>query len=128
MKKRSVASRITYIITVIILCILLYYVYGYYQENNFNNFMRSEAKPYTSEFKRDKEVKYNDKSSYKIKSNEYNDAMFYEKIQIEKGMPYKVTCMVKTEDVTPETEQSNIGAQISIEGRIRKISCNSRNI
>ena len=42
--------------------------------------------------------------------------MFYETIKVEKNQPYKVTCMLKTENVVPEEEQSSIGAQISIEG------------
>ena len=116
MNNKSGGSKIIYAITVIILCVILWFVYRYYQENNLNDFVRSEGKLYTSEFKRDNKVKYSKQSSYRIKSEEYNDAMFYETIKVEKNQPYKVTCMVKTENVVPEEEQSSIGAQISIEG------------
>ena len=116
MNNKSGGSKIIYAITVIILCVILWFVYRYYQENNFNDFVRSEEKLYTSEFKRDNKVKYSKQSSYRIKSEEYNDAMFYETIKVEKNQPYKVTCMLKTENVVPEEEQSSIGAQISIEG------------
>jgi len=116
MNNKSGGSKIIYAITVIILCVILWFVYRYYQENNFNDFVRSEGKLYTSEFKRDNKVKYSKQSSYRIKSEEYNDAMFYETIKVEKNQPYKVTCMVKTKNVVPEEEQSSIGAQISIEG------------
>ena len=116
MNNKSGGSKIIYAITVIILCVILWFVYRYYQENNFNDFVRSEGKLYTSEFKRDNKVKYSKQSSYRIKSEEYNDAMFYETIKVEKNQPYKVTCMLKTENVVPEEEQSSIGAQISIEG------------
>ncbi len=115
-EKKSLLGRITYIITVIILCALVYFAYQYYQINNFNNFVKSEENLYTSKFKRDNSVKYSDKKSYSIESNEYNDVMFYEKVKVEKNQPYKVTCMVKTENVEAKNENSGVGAQISIEG------------
>ena len=115
-KEKTLLGKITYWITVIILLVLLYYAYQYYQTNNFNNFVRSEANLYTSEFKRDDKVKYNNKKSYSIESKEFNDAMFYETVKVEKNQPYKVTCMVKTEDVEAEEGISGVGAHISIEG------------
>lgn len=114
--KKNILGKITYVIMLIFLLIILYFSYKYYQSNNFNNFICSEKNLYTSEFKRDNNVKYSENSSYKISSNEYNDAMFYKEIQVEKNQPYKITCMVKTENVIPQEEQSGIGAQISIEG------------
>ena len=114
-KEKSLLGKIIYIITVIILCVLVYYAYQYYQSNNFNDFVKSEANLYTSNFKRDNEIKYNDKKSYSIESTEYNDAMFYEKVSVEKNQPYKVTCMVKTENVISKDGVSGVGAQISIE-------------
>ena len=115
-KEKSLIGRIAYIITVIILLVLLYYAYQYYQSNNFNDFIRSEANLYTSKFKRDSEVKYSDKKSYSIESTEYNDAMFYKEVKVEKNQPYKVTCMVRTENVESKDRNSGVGAQISIEG------------
>lgn len=116
-KDKSIASRFTYTLIILGLCILLYFTYRYYQNNNFNQFIRSEANLYSSEFRRDSEVKYKDKTSYKINSNTYNDAMFYQTIEVEKNQPYKITCMVKTEDVeAEEKEDTSVGAQISIEG------------
>lgn len=115
-EKKSLLGRITYIITVIILCALVYLAYQYYQINNFNNLVKSEQNLYTSKFIRDDNVKYSDKKSYSIESNEYNDAMFYEKVKVEKNKPYKVTCMVKTENVEAKNGNSGVGAQISIEG------------
>ena len=56
MNNKSGGSKIIYAITVIILCVILWFVYRYYQENNFNDFVRSEGKLYTSEFKRDNKV------------------------------------------------------------------------
>ena len=114
--KKSKMGKVTYIMTLIILFMILYFAYQYYQENNFNDFIRSETNLYTSEFKRDKNQKYSEHRSYQITSEEYNDAMFYKVVKVEKNTPYRVTCMVKTSEVEAEKESSGIGAQISIEG------------
>ena len=115
-KEKSLLGRITYIITIIILLVILYYAYQFYQSNNFNDFVRTESNLYLSKFKRDNNVKYSDKNSYSIISEDFNDAMFYEKVKIKKNQPYKVTCMVKTENVETENGNLGAGAQISIEG------------
>lgn len=115
-KKNKKGSKIRYFLTLIILCIALYYTYQYYKTNDFNDFIRSEIKLYTSNFQRDSQVKFENRTSYKIESPEYNDAMFYKKIQVNKNTPYKVTCMVKTNNVESKEETSGVGAQISIEG------------
>lgn len=116
MEQNRKSNKITYFISVVILIIILYFAYQYYQKSNFNDFVRSETNVYTSQFTRDKEVQYNNKTSYKIETPEYNDAMFYKKVQVKKNRPYKVTCMVKTNQVETKEEQSGVGAQISIEG------------
>lgn len=115
-KNRKSNSRIRYFFTLAILFVILYFAYQYYQTNNFNDFIRSETQIYTSDFKRDNQIKYDDKRSYKIESPEYNDAMFYKKVKVKKNQPYKVTCMVKTNNVKTKEEKSGVGAQISIEG------------
>ena len=115
-RNKTIQEKITYLITLIFLLIGLYFAYQFYQSNNFNDFIRSETNLYISEFKRDNEVKYSTQRSYKITSQEYNDAMFYKKIKVEKNQPYKVSCMVKTEDVIAKNDKTGVGAQISIEG------------
>lgn len=116
MEQRKKTHKISYFITLALLLILLYFAYQYYQTNNFGDYIRSEANIYTSQFSRDRETKYNNKKSYKIESQEYNDAMFYKKIKVNKNQPYKVTCMAKTNEVQAKEETSGVGAQISIEG------------
>ncbi|MBQ2937498.1 MAG: hypothetical protein IJE05_01220 [Clostridia bacterium] len=113
-------SKIINIIVWIILLIILYITFNFYKTNNFNEFTRSESNLHTSQFTRDKEVKYSKQGSYKITSNTKNDAAFYKKIEIKKNTPYKVTCMVKTENIIPENDISGIGAQISIVGTTEK--------
>lgn len=109
-------NRLSYLLILVVLVICLYFIYGNYKENNFHDFIRSETHLYTSRFKRDEQVKYNNKASYKIESTDDNDAMFYKKVKLEKNRPYKVTCMVKTKNVEPKDEKPGVGAQISIEG------------
>lgn len=113
-KINSKKVKISNIITFVILILLLYFAYQFYQTNNFNDFVRSESNLHLSEFKRDKKVKYSEAKSYKIDSPEYNDAMFFKTIKVKKNTPYKVTCMVKTDKVLSENGNSNIGAQIGI--------------
>lgn len=120
MNFRKTRTIIGNIIVFVILIIALYLAYQFYQSNNFNGFVRSEANLNTSEFKRDKEIKYSDNNSYKITSNEFNDAMFSKEVQVQKNTPYKVTCMVKTKGVEAEKNESSIGAQISISDTVER--------
>ena len=88
MEEKRKSKKISYYISLAFLLILLYFAYQYYQQNNFSDFVRSETKIYTSKFTRDKEVKYNQKRTYKIENPKYNDAMFYKKVQVNKNQPY----------------------------------------
>ena len=114
--KSKFANFITWVIIIVILVI----GFEFYKKNNFNEFIRSELNLHTSEFKRDDNIKYGKISSYKIVSNIQNDATFYKKVKVQKNMPYKVTCMVKTENVVPQNNVSGVGAQISIIGSTEK--------
>ena len=100
----------------VILIAALYFAYNFYDSNNYNYFSKGEANLYATQFTRDNNVKYSKERSYKITSEEFNDAMFYQSIKVEKNTPYKVSCMVKTNDVQSENNVSGAGAQISIEG------------
>lgn len=104
---------LNFLITIFLL-ICLYLAYQYYQKNNFNDFTRSELNLYTSQFERDNQVTYGKTRSYKIQSNTFNDAMFFQKVSIQKNTPYKVSCMVKTENIQAEEGKSGVGAQIAI--------------
>ncbi len=119
-KNKSTKAFIMNIFTFIILMIAVYGAYQFYQSHNFNDFIRSEANLGISEFKRDKKIKYSDTRSYKITSNEFNDAMFSKEVQVEKNTPYKVTCMIKTKNVEADKSASSIGAQISISNTVER--------
>ena len=119
-KSKSAKAFVINIIIFVILIIGVYLAYQFYQSNNFNDFIRSEANLKTSEFKRDKKVKYSDTRSYRITSNTFNDAMFSKEVQVQKNTPYKVTCMIKTKGVEAEKNASSIGAQISIADTVER--------
>lgn len=113
-------SKIISFLLWIIVIITLFVAFDFYKKNNFNEFVRSEINLHTSEFKRDDEVKYSKTDSYKIVSDIANDATFYKKVKVKKNTPYKVTCMVKTENVISENNVSGVGAQISVIGTTEK--------
>lgn len=113
-------KKIGNIISWIIIIAILVVAFSFYKSNNFNEFVRSEMELHTSEFKRDSEIKYSNTDSYKIISNKLNDATFYKTVKVQKNMPYKVTCIVKTEDVITENDISGVGAQISVIGTTEK--------
>lgn len=119
-RKKSLFSRIVYLILLIFLLWAIYKLYDRYSINNFNDFIRTEYKLYTSEFVRDDEIKYSDKKSYRISSKQENDAMFYKTIEVKPNTPYKVSCMVKTQDVKTIKEISEGGAHICIADTVEK--------
>lgn len=110
MKKNKVSS----IISIIIMLIIIYVLFGVYKTYYFNGFIKAETTLGISEFKRDKNIKYLDEWSYKIDSPTQNDAAFYKEIEVEPHTPYRLTCMVKTENVVPSETNTDGGACISI--------------
>ena len=107
-------KKIGKILFTIFLLFIMFIVFNFYSANNFNDFTLSKSDLSISKFSRDKEEKYSKKASYKITSEDYNDAMFSQKISVKKDTSYKVTCMVKTKDVVSENNLTGSGAQISI--------------
>ena len=114
-KEKSIFRRIISFMIFVASIVILIYVYNIYKTKDFNDFVRAEKSPYTSEFKRDKEVKLGENASYKIESDKFNDAMFYKVLKVEPNTPYKITCMVKTENVENLVNNQGGGAQIAIE-------------
>ena len=114
MSKKNKSSKIVNFIFTIIAIIIIIKLYGIYKNYNFNGFTKAETNLGSSHFTRDSEVKFNNHNSYKIKSNDFNDAIFYKKIEVKPNTPYKLSCMVKTENVVNETGKAMSGAQISV--------------
>lgn len=113
-KNKSIGSRISSWIFIIIMLVLIIKLFGIFRANFFNGFIKAEATLGLSSFSRDSQVKYSKSNSYKIESTKFNDATFFKEIDVKPNTAYKVTCMVKTEDVIPEAVNTDGGANISI--------------
>ena len=113
-KNKSISSKIFSWIFIIVMLVAIYKLFGIFRENFFNGFIKAEATLGLSEFRRDSNVKYSENNSYKIKSTVFNDATFYKEVEVKPNTTYKVTCMVKTEDVVPQEINTDGGANISI--------------
>lgn len=111
-KKRKLIVRIIWLIIFVIFIIVFLSIYNKY---NFHNFTKSVRETGITSFQRDKEIKYSDSNSYKIDNADYNDAMFYQEVQVTPNTPYRVTCMVRTEQVENLDNTKTGGAHICIE-------------
>lgn len=98
-------------IVLIVVCIKAFYMY---KTLYFNGFTKGEYISDITEFTRDNQIKYGEERSFKMHSEDFNDAMFYKEIDVKPNTVYRVSCMVKTENVVPERENSDTGAMISI--------------
>ena len=86
-----------------------------YKKIGFGYFKKVISKPGITFFTRDNKIKYSDNNSYKIESKDYNNATFYKNIKVEKNTAYRITCMIKTEDVEIlDKSYENSGAKISL--------------
>ncbi|MBE5812947.1 MAG: hypothetical protein E7314_04760 [Clostridiales bacterium] len=113
-REKSTTSKIISWISIILLLILIYFLFDVFKQYYFNGFIKAESNIGISQFTRDKDIKYSETSSYKIVSTELNDAAFYKEIEVEPNNIYKVTCKIKTENVVPESINTDAGANISL--------------
>ena len=104
-------KTIIYFIVIIIIILIGKSIYSKYNFYDYIKGVREEGK---TSFTRDSDVVYSDMYSYKIENKDYNDAMFYKEIKVEPNTAYRVTCMVKTENVVNQNNKYIGGAQISI--------------
>jgi hypothetical protein len=109
---KKVISRIFSLIILIGLITALVYIYNKYY---FNDFIKANENKGETSYYRDSSQKYNGLKSYCIENKDYNDALFFKKISVKKDTPYRITCMVKTENVESDKPETS-GACISIMG------------
>lgn len=109
---KKVISRIFSLIILIGLITALAYIYNKYY---FNDFIKANENKGETSYYRDSSQKYNGLKSYCIENKDYNDALFFKKISVKKDTPYRITCMVKTENVESDKPETS-GACISIMG------------
>lgn len=113
-KKSSKIATIFNIILVIAVIIVITKLWHTYEINEFGDFTKAEYNAGVSTFIRDDVVKYSNKYSYKIESNEFNDALIYKTIDVEENTVYKVTAMAKFQNVENEKAESEGGVNIGI--------------
>lgn len=104
-------KTIIYFIVIMIIILIGKSIYSKYNFYDYIKGVREEGK---TSFTRDSDVVYSDMYSYKIENKDYNDAMFYKEIKVEPNTAYRVTCMVKTDNVINQNDKYIGGAQISI--------------
>lgn len=115
MKSKKGFIGISTIIFTIIVVIILAVLFKIYKHNYYNDFEKAVTEQNAAtKLVRDSKEKYSKDDSYKIESTQYNDAIFYKEIEVEPYTPYRVTCMVKTEDVKSEEPKKDAGAMIWI--------------
>ena len=102
------------IIYIIIVMLIVFIGVMIYSKYNFNAYVKGVREGGKTSFTRDSEIKYSDTDSYKIENTDFNDSMFYKTIEVVPNTPYKITCMVKTENVENRENKYTGGAQIVI--------------
>ena len=110
-RKKNIRQLILIIIILIIGSVVI-------SKYNFYDYTKSVRDKGKTSFSRDNSVKCSDMKSYKIENKNFNDAMFSKSIEVKPNTPYKVTCMVKTENVQNENNLKNGGAQIAIKDTV----------
>ena len=106
--------RFKSIVHFIIIMIIAFVGIKIYSTYNYYDYIKGVRETGKTTFTRDSETVYSDMHSYKIENEDYNDAMFYKEIQVTPYTAYRVTCMVKTQDVVNKEENYVGGAQIAI--------------
>lgn len=98
----------------IVILIIIWVGVNIYSTYNYYDYVKGVREVGKTTFTRDSEVTYSDMHSYKIQNEDFNDAMFYKEIDVIPYTAYKVTCMVKTDNVVNEENSYTGGAQIAI--------------
>ena len=93
----------------------LVYVYNKYYFNDFIKAINGSDNKGETLYYRDNKNEYRGKKSYCIENKDFNDSLFFKEIEVEKETPYRITCMIKTENVESDKPETS-GACISIMG------------
>lgn len=115
--KKIIKQISAIMVIILVLVITLNFTY---EKIGFGYFSKAANCREGTIFSRDSKEKYSKENSYKIENKEYNNATFYRTIHVKKNTPYKVTCMVKTENVESNTKNNFDGAKISLLNRAEK--------
>lgn len=78
------------------------------------NFSKLSSVKNNTIFTKDNKTKYSNMQTYKIENTDYNNSAYYQTIKVKKNTPYKISCMVKTDNVQVVRKNENNGVKISI--------------
>ena len=115
--QKGKASIASIILMIVLICVLIKLV-NIYNRNDFNGFYKTATVHDTVKFVRDNNEKYSKEDSYKIENIDYNDSSICKEIKIEPNTTYKISCMVKTENVECEDLTADGGVSIGLMGTI----------
>ncbi len=121
--RENARIRISTFLNLILIIVSIYIImnlWHIYKINDFGDYVKAEYTSGISSFTRDDNVKYSNQYSYKIVSDEFNDALIYKSIEVEENTVYRVTAMVKFENVENEKSESEGGVNIGIVDTIEK--------
>lgn len=111
-RRRNIGRTFSNIFTIIIIVVAII-IYRKYDFNFYTKGILGEGK---TKFSRDSDVRYSKMRSYKIENVLENDAIFFKSVEVKPNSTYKVSCMVKTEDVESSDNNPVAGAQIYLLG------------
>ena len=106
-KVRNIISFIIILVAIITLIVV-------YKKYNYNNFEKKIRIENITKFTRDSDTKFSKVDSYKIENTDYNAAMFSQAISVIPNTAYRITCMVKTENIINKNDTSYGGAHICL--------------
>ena len=109
---KKIVKNAIFIVILIVIAMSIFNIS--YAMLNTGNFSKLATIKNTTIFTKDNNVKYSNLQSYKIENKDYNNSAYYQTIKVKKNTPYKISCMVKTNNVNVTNENKNDGAKISI--------------
>lgn len=109
MTKREKIKNILSTMLAIILLIVLIVIYRKY---DFNFYSKGITEVGKTSFERDSKETVGEERSYVIENKDFTSSLFYREISVRPNCAYKVSCMVKTENVEQDQSEGLSGAQI----------------
>ena len=96
----------------ILIIVMIVVLVSFYRKYDFNYYSKGLINDGSVSFSRDNKREDGRQRSYKIENHNFTESMFFKEIPVKSNTPYRVSCMVKTEEVEQLDNNSMAGAQI----------------
>ncbi len=106
--KRRVKNFFSTVVTIVLVVALIVL----YRKFDFNYYSKGIISGGSASFSRDDKCEGGRQRSYKIENQNFTESMFFKEIAVNSYTPYRVSCMIKTEEVEQLDNNSMAGAQI----------------